>query len=167
VEIRSTTEEDWEAVRDVRLRALGESPSSFGSSLAREREHSEAEWRLWSGRGRTGAGVLFVADAGDGFVGLAGGYPEEDPAAVHLVSMWVDPAHRGRGLGRSLVQAVIDWARGRGARVVNLWATDGNEPAIALYRSCGFRPTGDAQPLPSNPTLTEGKYRLELDPGPA
>ena len=96
-------------------------------------------------------------------MGLAGGYPEdEDPEAVHLVSMWVDPAHRRDGLGRRLVEAVVRWARDRGSRVVNLWVTDANDPALALYLACGFRPTGDTQPLPSNPAYGERKYRLEL-----
>jgi GNAT superfamily N-acetyltransferase len=105
-----------------------------------------------------------VADGGDRFVGLAGGFPEEaDPEAVHLVSMWVERGERRGGLGRELVDAVTAWARDRGARAVNLWVTNGNEPAIALYRSCGFEPTGDVQPLPSNPSLEEERYRLALD----
>lgn len=163
MEIRPTTEDDWKLVRDVRLRALAESPLAFGSTLGRERDRTEAEWRQWSGRGRSGDGVMYVADQGERFVGLAGGYHEEEhPDAVHLVSMWVDPAQRGAGLGRRLVEAVVAWARAEGAAVVNLWVTDQNEPAIALYRSCGFRPTGDRQPLPSNPSYGEGKYRLDL-----
>jgi GNAT superfamily N-acetyltransferase len=165
MEIRSTTGDDWELVRDVRLRALAEAPLAFGSTLASERDRTEDEWRRWAGRGRSGDGVMFVADGGDRFVGLASGYHEEEhPDAVHLVSMWVDPAHRSSGLGRRLVEAVVAWARDEGARVVNLWVTDGNEPAIALYRSCGFHPTGDMQPLPSNPDHGEGKYRLDLSP---
>lgn len=163
MEIRETTEDDWAAVRDVRLRALAEAPLAFGSTFGRERDRTEEEWRRWAGRGRTGEGVLLVADEGGHFVGLAGGYPEdEDPEAVHLVSMWVDPAHRRDGLGRRLVEAVVRWARDRGARVVNLWVTDANDPAIALYLACGFRPTGDTQPLPSNPAYGERKYRLDL-----
>jgi GNAT superfamily N-acetyltransferase len=162
VRIRRTTEDDWEPLRDVRLRALAEAPRAFGSTLERERDRTEAEWRLWAGRGRSGDGVMFVAADGDRFVGLAGGYPEEDPEAVHLVSMWVDPAVRRSGTGRALVESVVAWARERGARVINLWATDENHPAIALYRSCGFEPTGSHQPLPSNPELSESEYRLVL-----
>ena len=73
MEIRSTTGDDWELVRDVRLRALAEAPLAFGSTLADERDRSEDEWRRWAGRGRSGDGVMFVADGGDRFVGLASG----------------------------------------------------------------------------------------------
>ena len=162
MEIRRTTEDDWEPLRDVRLRALADSPEAFGSSLDGERDRTEADWRQWAGRGRSGDGVTFVAVEDGRFVGLAGGYPEDGADAVHLVSMWVDPGVRRGGTGRALVERVVDWARGRGARIVNLWATDGNEPAVALYRSCGFEPTGRHQPLPSNPDLPESEYRLRL-----
>jgi GNAT superfamily N-acetyltransferase len=164
MQIRRTTEADWEALRDVRLRALAEAPYAFGSKLERERDRTEAEWREWADRGRTGNGVTFVGMDGGRFVGLAGGYPEEDGLdSVHLVAMWVAPEARRSGLGRRLIESVVAWARGRGARVVNLWVSDGNDPAIALYRACGFEPTGDRQPLPSNPMVGEAKYRLELE----
>jgi GNAT superfamily N-acetyltransferase len=163
VEVRRTTEDDWEALRDVRLRALAEAPYAFGSTLARERDRTEAEWRQWADRGRSGKGVTFVAVDDERFVGLAGGYPEEEhDDAVHLVAMWVDPAARRGGVGRALIEAVVGWARDRGARVVNLWVSDGNDPAIALYRACGFEPTGDRQPLPSNASVGEAKFRLVL-----
>jgi GNAT superfamily N-acetyltransferase len=162
MEIRRTTEDDWEPLRDVRLRALADSPRAFGSTLERERQRTEAEWRQWAGRAQRDDGVMFVAVDGERFVGLAGGYPEDDPGAVHLVSMWVDPTARRSGTGRALVESVVAWAGERGADVVNLWATDANEPALALYRSCGFAPTGQHQPLPSHPELSESEYRLEL-----
>jgi GNAT superfamily N-acetyltransferase len=162
MEIRPTTEDDWEPLRDIRLRALADAPQAFGSTLERERDRTEAEWRQWAGRGRSDDGVMFVAVDGGLFVGLAGGYPEDDPDAAHLVSMWVDPSRRRTGAGRALVEAVLSWAKQRGAHEVNLWATDANEPALALYRSCGFEPTGDHQALPSHPEMQESKYRRRL-----
>jgi RimJ/RimL family protein N-acetyltransferase len=33
--------------------------------------------------------------------------------------------------------------------------TDNNKPARRLYERCGFTPTGERQPLPSNPALGE------------
>jgi GNAT superfamily N-acetyltransferase len=168
VEIRPTTEEDWAPLRDIRLRALADSPSAFGSTFEGERDRTEAEWRQWAGRGRSGRGVMFVAAVDGRFVGIAGGFPEEErPDAVHLVSMWVEPESRRDGVGRALIDAVVRWAGDAGASVVNLWVTDGNDQAIALYRACGFVATGEQQPLPSNPALNEEKYRLTLPAGTA
>jgi ribosomal protein S18 acetylase RimI-like enzyme len=38
---------------------------------------------------------------------------------------------------------------------VHLWVTETNKPARRLYERCGFKPTGERQPLPSNPALGE------------
>ena len=79
----------------------------------------------------------------------------ERPGAAHLVSMWVDPTRRRSGIGTALVDAVVRWARGCGARRIELWVTDTNRPAKSLYVRNGFVETERTQPLPSNPTLRE------------
>jgi GNAT superfamily N-acetyltransferase len=163
VEIRRTTEGDWERLREIRLRALGDAPSAFGSTLERESERTEAEWREWAAKGRWGRGVTFVADESGRFLGLASGFPDDEhPDAVHLVAMWVDPSVRRTGVGRALIDAVVEWARDTEASAVVLWVADGNDSALALYRSCGFEPTGRRQPLPSNPAVGEEMLELRL-----
>jgi GNAT superfamily N-acetyltransferase len=67
--------------------------------------------------------------------------------------MWTAPAHRGVGIGRRRVGAVLDWAAQSGATEVELWVTAGNASALALYESSGFTATGEQQPLPSDRTL--------------
>jgi GNAT superfamily N-acetyltransferase len=83
-------------------------------------------------------------------------------AVVELVSMWTSAAVRGAGIGRRLVDAVIDWARQTGADRVDLWVTRGNDAAAQLYESIGFEVTGDHQPLPSDPCKDEVRMRLPL-----
>jgi ribosomal protein S18 acetylase RimI-like enzyme len=46
---------------------------------------------------------------------------------------------------------------------VVLWVADHNTAARFLYERVGFRPTGERQPLPSNPALTESLLRLPLE----
>jgi ribosomal protein S18 acetylase RimI-like enzyme len=82
-----------------------------------------------------------------------------------LISMWVHPEHRGRGIGARLLHAVVEWAAGDGAREVSLWVADGNETAAGLYRRAGFVPTGRRQPLPSNPAVGEEEWVLALAVG--
>jgi ribosomal protein S18 acetylase RimI-like enzyme len=50
---------------------------------------------------------------------------------------------------------VIGWARNRNATAVRLWVTETNDRARMLYERCGFAPTGERQPLPSDPSLGE------------
>lgn len=51
-------------------------------------------------------------------------------------------AGRGRGIGRCLLDAGIDWARGRGAHVIHLEVDEHNASALGLYRSSGFSEWG-------------------------
>jgi len=58
--------------------------------------------------------------------------------SVELISMWVAPFARGRGVGDSLVHAVIEWAREQQAPRVVLGMFGSNKHAVALYRRHGF-----------------------------
>ncbi len=48
------------------------------------------------------------------------------------------PEFRGLGLGRAMMEAGLEWARGVGVRKVKLGVFATNERAIALYRRLGF-----------------------------
>lgn len=90
--------------------------------------------------------------------GLAGGLlpsVADQPRVVELVSMWAAPMARGHGVGEALVMRVADWAKARDCPDVHLWVTESNTAARALYERCGFIPTGERQPLPSDPSLPE------------
>ncbi len=56
-----------------------------------------------------------------------------------LAAVEVVPSLRRRGLASAVVDALIDWAIGRGARWCYLQVTSDNEPALALWRRYGFR----------------------------
>jgi ribosomal protein S18 acetylase RimI-like enzyme len=60
--------------------------------------------------------------------------------------MWVEPRARGKGVGRALGQAVIDWAAAKGAPSVRLAVNEQDAAAPALYRSLGFVDTGRREP---------------------
>ncbi|MGH3204918.1 MAG: GNAT family N-acetyltransferase [Streptosporangiaceae bacterium] len=154
--VRETVPADWQTLRDIRLEALHDAPAAFGSTYEREAGRGEAHWHDRIARG--GTFLAYLPDLGASEpaepAGLIGGYPE-DPVTVELVSMYVRPHARGRGVGEALVAAVIDWAAARQAKSVHLWVTETNAPARALYERCGFALTGERQPLPSDPGLGE------------
>ena len=56
----------------------------------------------------------------------------------HLAELYVAPPRRGRGLGRALMLAAIDAARGRGADRMDLGTGETDLAARALYESLGF-----------------------------
>jgi GNAT superfamily N-acetyltransferase len=54
----------------------------------------------------------------------------------YVTSIQVDPADRGRGVGRKLMGAAEEWSRARGLEQLLLWAA-GDSPAF--YEAVGFR----------------------------
>lgn len=189
--VRELGPEDWEILRSVRLAALSDAPSAFGSTRAREAAFDEADWR----RRLLSGGATFLAslpdDAGTSAHGAStgdgsahgastGGAPElaarscglasgflEDSSLARLVSMWVDPAARGHGVGDVLIKSVTAWAVARGAKSLHLWVTESNAAVLSLYERHGFVLTGERKPLPSDARLTEIAMRLPLLPAGA
>lgn len=153
--------EDWVAWRDVRLAALLDAPTAFGSTYESHVERTERQWR---DRLDPSNGMACLSMLGDRVVGMAAGYPEGD-GVVALISMWVSPDARGRGVGDALVDEVVRWARDQHAEAVELWVTRGNDVAERLYARHGFVRTGAARALPSNPALDEISMRLLLRAG--
>ena len=67
---------------------------------------------------------------------------------AYLAELYVRPEHRGAGIGRALLTAVLDHARGRGADYIHLGTTEDDVAARHLYERMGFRRTeGDDGPL--------------------
>jgi ribosomal protein S18 acetylase RimI-like enzyme len=152
---------DWQLMRDVRLAALSEAPYAFGSTYAQEAAFTEERWRARISE----RSVTFFAQAepagtsdqageqGAAPAGLAGVYVEDGQA--ELVSMWVRPSAHGLGVGEALVEAAAAWAKARDYPALFLWVTESNGAASRLYQRCGFTPTGERQPLPSDETQPE------------
>ncbi len=152
IEIREVGADGWPAMRDIRLAALRDDPQAFASTYEREAAFAEADWQRRIAGG--GSFLAYAPELGPGPAGIAGGF-ESGPGTVELVSMWVRPQARGRGIGQALVGAVAGWARARGAVRMHLWVAENNDNARLLYERCGFRPTAERQPLPSSPGMTE------------
>lgn len=153
------TEDDWEALRDIRLQLLRADGMAFGSSLERELGFKESHWRM-----RLRASPWFVARVDAQSVGLVcvisePGAPAEER---HVVSLWVSGDHRGTGVGDGLLDAAEAWARDDGATVLSLWLMDGNAAAEQLYRRRGYAGTGVRMPVPRDRSLTEERWTLSL-----
>jgi ribosomal-protein-alanine N-acetyltransferase len=83
-------------------------------------------------RGADGGGALI----GYGGISRLGRTP---PFEYEIHTVGVEPAYQGRGIGRRLLDELLNIADGA---VVHLEVRTDNEPAIALYRSVGFAAVG-------------------------
>jgi RimJ/RimL family protein N-acetyltransferase len=149
--VRILDASDWQLKRDLRLEALQDSPASFGSSFAREKDRTEDEWRSWP---RSGAYFAAFVEAQTA-LGIVGSWIDpDDPDTTNLISMWVRPEARRRGVSGLLIAAVIAWARQQKSARVALKVADGNEAALQAYLRNGFRVV-DYKPADACSTLLE------------
>jgi GNAT superfamily N-acetyltransferase len=79
---------------------------------------------------------------------------------AELHRLYLDPALRGHGLGRALVERVIAWCRLEDIPHLTLWSDTRFDRAHALYARLGFRRTGE-RTLAGDPNQTR-EYRYEL-----
>lgn len=103
---------------------------------------SEADVRAWIEElAAAPAGLFLVAELGGEVIGNIDFRPGDRRRIAHVgeFGMGVRPAFRGRGVGRLLLEALLDWADAHPAlEMVRLRAISRNERATALYRACGF-----------------------------
>lgn len=133
--------DDWPTWRSLRREALADAPDAFGSSLAQWSGSGDSEER-WRGR-LVAVAHNVVAELGGKPVGMVSATA---PAGgdVELLSMWVAPSARGKGVGDALVAEVCRWAQESGARRALLDVRSANGHAITLYERHGFVDAGPA-----------------------
>lgn len=145
----------WE-YKVVRLRALQDSPTSFGSTWLRESQLTDEEWiaRAENLIGERATGYLAFRDGR--YVGLALCLPdEEEPRKGQLISMWVAPEARRQGVGKQLIDAIETWAAARGFSVLQLMVTSVNHSSSEFYKRLGFSLTGKVEPYPNDSAIEE------------
>lgn len=87
----------------------------------------------------------FVAADGEQVVGWAALTSYSDRccyAGVADLSVYVDPAAQGRGVGRALLEQLVASAEGAGIWTLQAGIFPENEASLALHRRCGFRLVG-------------------------
>lgn len=127
--------EDWPAVRAIYEEGIATGNATF--------ETQAPDWEDWD------AGHLqdcrLVARQGGHIVGWAALSPVSGRcvyAGVAEVSVYVAAAARGQGIGKGLLQALIEVSERQGIWTLQAGIFPENEASIALHESCGFREVG-------------------------
>lgn len=144
---------DWETFRAVRLASLSESPAAFGSAFD---DWVNAPAERWRDR-LTQVPLTVVAHEGESVAGVVSGQPVGE-RWVELISMWVAPPARGRGVARQLIDTVARWAADQD-RTTYLMVRSDNTLARRAYERAGFIDKG----VPVGwPTDEAPEHRMEL-----
>jgi GNAT superfamily N-acetyltransferase len=85
------------------------------------------------------SGRVLVALAGDRIVGHVQLTETEDPAEAEVKNMAVLDEHQGRGVGRALMEAAIDAARGEGRSRLLVATAAADIGNLRFYQRLGFR----------------------------
>jgi len=135
VQIRRLMPADAARYRELRLEGLRCNPEAFGSTY-----ETESVQPLSSFSKRLAGSAVFGAFRGAELLGIAGFAVRNGLKEAHkglLWGMYVRPDARKAGVGRRLVEAVIDFARQR-VELLQLSVVSDNEQARRLYASLGF-----------------------------
>jgi ribosomal protein S18 acetylase RimI-like enzyme len=154
--ITRLTESEWRTFAELRLRALTDTLGTDDAQYRDEITFTAAQWRR-----RLRAHAQFAATIDDRAVGLIGAQ-RESTEKVYLYSLWLDPGARGRGVGRALVSAAVEWARVARARVVTLRVNVDNAAARGVYEKLGFRVAADGPPKESSGRTDELMMSLSV-----
>jgi ribosomal-protein-alanine N-acetyltransferase len=84
---------------------------------------------------------------------------------LHVLNLAVEPEHRRRGIGKRLLQDLLDAAQRRGCRYAALELRSSNQPAGRLYQEYGFRPVAVRKKYYRHPTEDAVIMWLDLDLG--
>lgn len=157
IELRTISADDWRAWRSMRLAALTDAPGAFGSRLQEWVDAPEDRWRQrLSIPGSTNL-LAFAAD-GNAPAGMATGTRDQHgDSRAELISMWVDPVVRGRGVATALITAIARWAASSGAATLTLSVMPDNVAARLTYERNGFTVSSEPGDL-----LPDGRRELVM-----
>lgn len=165
--IRQSESTDAERFRELRLRALMDSPTAFSMDYERASSYPTKYWdETLAMDDRESA--IFFAEHGGQLVGMTGIARGRSPKTRHAADIWgvfVSQDWRGLHIAEELIRSCMVWAEERDITILRLAVVAGNKPAIRCYERCGFATYG-TEP---RSLFYEGKYydeylmAIELD----
>jgi len=138
--IKVLSSADWQISKSISLEALKDSPQAFASNYEKNFEYDEAKWRSYSTPITSGSHantVVAFAENGQAVGKAILIIRTEDNAEI--AGMYVNPKHRGQGLGRKLIEKAIESIpEGIGIKTLEMGVNTIQTPAYKLYVSMGF-----------------------------
>jgi len=138
--LRPAAPSDAEAYRELRLEALKNHPTAFGSDFKENLQHPPEYWqeRLKIDDEKE---VLYLAEHNGQLVGMTGLYRSLSSKARHAGTVWgvyVTDGWRGAHIAEGLIRECLEWARGKDMVIARLGVAADNRAAIRCYERCGF-----------------------------
>jgi phosphinothricin acetyltransferase len=133
--IEAMRAEDWPAVRDIYLEGLATDQATF--------ETRAPEWEAWDTSHRPDCRLVIKVDGQVvGWAALSPVSRRQVYAGVAEVSIYLAASVRGQGLGKVLLQALVEASEQAGVWTLQASIFPENVASITLHKACGFREVG-------------------------
>ena len=138
--IRPSRPEEWAAYRELRLEALKNHPTAFGSDYEETLAHPDSYWqeRMQLDDDRD---ALFLAELEEKLIGMTGIHRDNGKKGRHAAMVWgvyVRKGWRGLRIADELIRLCLDWGIRHGVVIARLGVATTNTAAIHCYERCGF-----------------------------
>ena len=148
IEVSLLTPNEWERLKQIRIRALTANPEAFGAKLNEVISQPKEDWlKLYEKED------YLIASSGGVDVGML--YIEvlkgDHGATCWIGGCWSDPNFRGVGLMRAMFEFIDKQATSRDWLVQGLGVWTDNNLAISAYEKLGFVEMGGPQPSTRQP----------------
>ena len=134
--------DDWARLRDIRLKALVDSPHAFGGTYENESAFDEDRWRIEFLKQTY---VISSVDGVDAAMMYVENLEGDFGATCWIGGCWSDPDFRGTGLMRAMFEFLDNQGKERNWPVQGLGVWTDNNAAIAAYEKLGFVEMGGPQ----------------------
>jgi ribosomal protein S18 acetylase RimI-like enzyme len=159
--------EQWQPYKEIRLEALKMEPQAFGSSYTTMLQQPDTFWqgRLAEAALRNGNWLLFARE-NDRIIGMIGAFANLEQNTVSVISVYVTPQARGKGVSKALMRAILEEiSQLKRFQSVSLTVNKIQAPALHLYQHFGFKITREEDALMGDGnTYTEYHMEKQLDP---
>ena len=142
------TPDDWQRLKQVRLRALKSNPEAFGPKLEEESVQDEITWRKRFSKEDYLVATINQIDVGMLYIEVLKG---DHGATCWIGGCWTDPKFRGKGVMRSLFSFIDKNCLEKGWQRQGLGVWTHNIEAIKSYEALGFLVVGKQMPSTSHP----------------
>jgi phosphinothricin acetyltransferase len=134
--IQKMRPEHWPRVRAIYLEGIETGQATF--------ETEAPEWERWDSSHLSFARLVALADGGSvaGWAALGPVSARKVYAGVAEVSVYVAEEFRGAGLGRALLEALIEESEAGGVWTLQASVFPENAASVRLHLACGFREVG-------------------------
>ncbi len=147
VKIISLRPEQWEEYKNLRLRSLKEEPYAYISTYENSSNEADEKWRIRLEEAQKGDRQwLTFARQGEELVGMVGAFRVLGEPTVEIISAFVAKEARGHGVGKKLMEHLLDSIRkNKEIEKLHLEVNSTLPAAVNLYKSSGFVITGNVK----------------------